>query len=91
MDNEIQHDHFTSKIEAGFEFPIGQPSGEEGSSNNDLPPNVLPLLPVSRFSWKLPVPLRGLRMTGYAINKEERLRLLAQDQDFLHAPNRSSF
>jgi hypothetical protein len=37
---------------------------------------------------RCPVPLPGLRITGYAADEEERLRLLVQDQDFLHATNR---
>jgi hypothetical protein len=88
MDNEIQSDHFTSTMEAGSEFGIGQPSGDENSSSNDLPPNAMPLLPVSRFSREPPVPLPGLRVTGYAADEEERLRFLVQNKDFLHATNR---
>jgi hypothetical protein len=74
-------------MEAGSEFLIGQPSGEEDSSSDDLLPIATPLLPGLRFSRELPVPFPGLRMTGYAPDEEERLRLLVQDQDFLHATN----
>jgi hypothetical protein len=75
MDNEIQPDHFISTMEAGSDFPIGQPPGEEQSSSDDLPLDAIPFLPGSRFS-RDPVPLRGLTMTGYAADEEERLRLL---------------
>jgi hypothetical protein len=88
MDNEIQADHFTSTTQAGSEFPIRQLSFEEDSSSDDLPPDVMSLLPGSSFSRETPVSLRGLRMTGCAAHEEERLRLLVQDQDFLHATNR---
>jgi hypothetical protein len=50
MDNEIQLDHFISTMEAGSEFSIGHPSGEDDSSSDDLPPDATPLLLGSRFS-----------------------------------------
>jgi hypothetical protein len=74
-------------MEAGSKFPIDQPSGEEDSSSDDLPPDAMPLVPRSRFSREPRVPLRGLRITGYAADEEEHLRLLVQDQDFLHVTN----
>jgi hypothetical protein len=75
-------------MEVGSEFPIGQPSGEEDSSSDDLPPDAMPLVPRSRFSREPAVTLRGLRMTGYAADEEEHLRSLVHNQDFSHATNR---
>jgi hypothetical protein len=87
MDNEIQPHHFLFTMEAGSEFRIGQPSGEEDSSSDALLPDAMLLLPESRFSRQPAVPLPGLRMIGYGADEEEHLRLLVHDQDFLHATN----
>jgi hypothetical protein len=73
VDNKIQPDHFASTTEAGSELPIGQPSGEEDSSSDDLPLDAIQLLPGCRFSPVPAVPLHELRMTGYTADEEERL------------------
>jgi hypothetical protein len=87
MNNEIQPNDFISTMEAGSEFPISQPSAQEDSSSDDLPPDAMTFLPGSRFSRKPTVPFRRLRMTGYAADGEERLRLLVQDHDVFHVTN----
>jgi hypothetical protein len=60
-------------MEAGSEFPIGQPSGKEDSSSDDLPPDMISLVPRSCFSREPLVLFRELGMTGYAADEEERL------------------